>query len=156
MPISPVTARIINASSTDAAFLYLLTITPYGEEPIYLVNNLEPVTSRGITYQPYPFSMILPADDSSRIPAVTITIDNVDKLLIEAIRGQLRPPSIKLELITTMDPDNPEKVLDFLELRDVTYDAMTIQGTLAVANIMSQSWPKERYDPVSFPDIFYN
>lgn len=155
MPVSSVTAKVINASMTDVAFLYLLTITPYGGEPIYLVNNLEEVNSRGKKYLPYPFSMQLPADDTTRIPSVTLTIDNVDRLLVQSIRAQLQPPSIKVELITTLDPDNPEKVLDFLELRDVSYDASTIQGTLVVSNIMSQRFPKESYDPVSFPDLFY-
>lgn len=153
--VSPVTAKIINASYTDAAFLFLLTVTPTGEPPIYLVNNLEEVVSRGIKYLPYAFSITLPNNDTTKTPSVQLAIDNVDKRLINAIRETKRPPRIKLELITTYEPDSPEKTLDFLELRDVQYTAQNIVMTLAIVNVMSRSFPKSSYDPVQFPDLFY-
>lgn len=153
--VSPVTAKIINASSTDAAFLFLLTITPVGEPPVYFVNNNEQVVSRGITFEPYPFALILPTDDGAKAPVVKLGIDNVDRRLISAIRETKKPPILKIELITTYEPDTPEKVLDFLELRDAQYSAASIILTLAPANVMTRSFPKEHYDPVSFPDLFY-
>jgi hypothetical protein len=155
MPISPQNARYIYAPSTDAAFWFLLTVWTPGDPEIRLVNNLEPVVSRGLTFEPYPFSLVLPNDDSTKTPTVTITIDNVDRRLVELIRGLPTAPNVKVELITSKFPDLVEREIDYLKVRNVEYNAMSIQFTLEIQNVMARQFPAGSYDPVQFSDLFY-
>ena len=151
------TANIVHLqeTSSEIAWLYLMEITTPGNPVLRLVNNLEPVVSRGNTYQPYAFRLALPAQQDGQLPTVKIEIDAIAGEIIEAVRGFDEPPVFKIELISTAYPDVPEKTLDFLKLRAVTYDAMVLQGDLDVRNIMTARFPSEEYDPVSYPALFY-
>ena len=145
------------ASSSNAAWFFLLTITTADNpgEPIRLVNNNEPVVSNGLTYMPYPFSLTLPLDTGDKIPQITLTIDNVDQMLVDAIREMEIAPTVRVQLITSSFPDIVEKDLDFLKLRNVSYDAMSITGTLEVASIWARKFPSEHVDPTKYPALFY-
>jgi len=155
MPISAQNARYVFDPSTDAAFFFLLTVWTPGDPEIHLVNNLEPVTSRGITFEPYPFSLTLPNDDTTKTPTVTLTIDNVDRRLIELIRGLPTAPNVKVELVTNKFPDLVEREIDYLKVRTVDYDAFRITFTLEIQNVMARQFPAGSYDPVQFSDLFY-
>lgn len=156
MALNPQNTPAINASSTNTAFFFLLTILPpTGSPAINLVNNTEPVTSNGITYQPYPFSLSLPLDTGDKIPSIQLMIDNVDQMLTNAIRELQEAPGIRIQLVTSDFPDLVEKDLDFLKLRNVNYNAMSITGTLEVASIWARKFPAERIDPTRFPGLFF-
>ena len=146
----------VMASSSNSAWFFLLTITPAsGTEVIRLVNNNEPVESNGLKYMPYPFTLTLPLDTGDKIPQITLTIDNVDQSLVDAVRELELAPSIRVQLITSAFPDLVEKDLDFLRLRNVSYNAMTITGVLEVASIWARRFPAEVVDPVQYPSLFY-
>ena len=145
----------LQETSSEVAWLYLMEITTPGNPVLRLVNNLEPVVSRGNKYEPYAFKLVLPTQQEGQLPSVRIEIDNIAGEIIEAVRGFEEPPIFKIELISTAYPDVPEKTLDFLKLRAVTYDAMVLTGDLEVRNIMTAKFPSEEYDPVSYPALFY-
>lgn len=145
----------IQETTSNIAWLYLLTITAGDNPPLRLVNNLEPIWSRGLEYLPYPFKIRLPQDVEGQLPNVTLEIDNIAGEIIEAIREFAEPPEIKVELISTAYPDVPEKVLDYLKLRSVTYDSMTVTGTMDVNNILTRRFPGSTYSPAEFPGLFY-
>jgi len=140
--------------SSPTAWFFLLTITPKGGTPMYFVNNNEKVVSRGVTYEPFPFALILPEDTGDRLPKVTITISNISGEIIQAIRAQSTAPDMKVEMVSSAYPDIVEKTLDFLQLRSVNYDAITITGQLEVVNVLTKGFPSESYDPVHFPGLF--
>lgn len=141
--------------SSELVWLFLLTISTPGNPDLLLVNNNEPITSRGQIYQPYPFRMQLPEDTGDRVPVVKLQIDNIAGDIITAIRGFQDPPTIKVELITNKYPDIVEKSLDSMRLNSVGYDSITIQGDLGIINVLSVKFPAENYDPISFPGLFY-
>ena len=155
MPISTENAPYIYSPSTDAAFFFLLTVWTPGQDEIRLVNNLEPFVSRGMTFEPYPFALTLPNDDTTKTPTVTITIDNVDRLLVQMIRELDEAPLVKVELVSNKFPDLVEREIDYLRVRSVEYDAFRITFTLEIQNIMARQFPEGSYDPVQFPDLFY-
>jgi hypothetical protein len=156
MPISAANSPSMYASHTTTAWFFLLTIKPAGGGPdIHLVNNNEPVTSNGVVYQPYPFSLTLPLDTGDKIPSITLTIDNVDQMITDAIRELELAPTIRIQLVTSSFPDLVEKDLDFLKLRAVTYDAMQIQGTLEVASVWARRFPGDAVDPVQYPGLYF-
>jgi len=146
--------RAIQATSSSVAWLFLLTIQAKDKPPLYLVNNNEPIISQGIEYLPFPFQLNLPSDDGESLPKVSLKISNISNEIIEAIRSELTPPELKVELVSSAYPDIVEKRLDFLKLRSVSYDAITITGQLEVVNVMTNAFPSEVYDPVHFPGMF--
>ena len=146
--------RAIQATSSPVAWLFLLTIMAKDKPPLYLVNNNEPIVSQGIEYLPFPFQLNLPSDDGESLPKVSLKISNISNEIIEAIRSELTPPELKVELVSSAYPDIVEKRLDFLKLRSVSYDAITITGQLEVVNVMTNAFPSEVYDPVHYPGMF--
>ena len=144
----------IYQTSTNEAFLWLLTITS-ANETLRVVNNMEDVVSRGNTFTAYPFNISLPVEDGAKELALTLTIDNVDQMLVEAIRGFLEPPMMTLDLVLSSDFDTVEKKIDFLRLANVEYDALQIRGSLKPINVLGNSFPASNYDPAQFPSLFY-
>lgn len=150
MPLTP----FVNQSSTNEAIFVLLTFTsPTGV--IRVVNNNEDITSRGNVFTAYPFNIVLDTDDGESQPEISLAIDNVDLMLITAIRGLLEPPTIKLELILSSTPDIVEKTIDYLHLDSVQYDAMTIQAKMRPINILQRKFPSSSYTASRFMDLFY-
>lgn len=150
----------VNASQTNEAFLFLATFTSAdGKEIIRLVNNNEDIVSRGMTYYAFPFDLNLPFDDGEKQANVSMTIggivDDSKMKLIEILRSTLKPPTVKIEVIISSMPNWVERSIDFLEMRNVTYDAMSITIDLVSKNILARKFPSDIYDPVSFPDLFY-
>jgi hypothetical protein len=152
--VSPNLVSAINASSTQQAFLFLLTFTTQ-TGVIRVVNNNVDITSRGDLYTAYPFQIVLDADTGDKQPEISLTIDNVDQYLVEMIRGFLDPPSVKLELVLSGTPDTVEKTVDYLRLGNASYDSLSIQGKLIPINILQRKFPAENYTATRFPDLFY-
>jgi hypothetical protein len=144
----------INNVSSPVAWFYLLTIKTTNNPDLCLVNNNEPIISNGIEYKPFPFSLNLPSDTGDRLPTVNLTISNISNEIIESIRNQPTAPVLTIELVSSAYPDIVEKRLDFLKLRSVSYDAMTVTGNLEVINTMSSVFPSETYDPVHYPGMY--
>jgi hypothetical protein len=141
-------------SSSPVAWLFLLTITAPGEPPLRVVNNAAPIMSRGLEFVPYPFDIVLPADDSDTLPQLTLRISNLDAAIVEFVRESIDPPSIAVELVTSAFPDFVEQSFTFLKLVSVTYDAMELSGRLDVDNFLSQRFCSEGYTPPQFPGLF--
>jgi hypothetical protein len=154
MPLQPANVAAALATSSGVAWLCLLTITAAGQPPLRVVNNSVSITSRGNVYEPYPFAVVLPQDDSESLPQVKLEISNIDRAITEYVRAQLLPPAIEVELVTSAYPDTVEKSLSFLKLTSVTYDAMVLSGTLHVDNFLGQRFPAEAYTPAQFPGLF--
>lgn len=144
----------VNASATEVAWLFLLTLTMPGLAPLRVCNNNQVFVSRGVAYEPFPFRITLPSDDSDSLPKVSLEIANVSGEIIDFIRTSQDPPTIVVELVTSAYPDIVEKQLNFLKLTSVTYDAMVVTGSLDMDNFLSQKFPSEGYTPVPFPAIF--
>lgn len=143
-----------NASATDVAWLFLLTLTLPGLTALRVCNNNEPFVSRGQTFEPFPFRVTLPSDDSDQLPKVKLEIANVSGEIIEFIRTSRIAPTVVVELVTSAYPDIVEKQLSFLKLTSVTYDAMTVEGSLDMDNFLTQKFPSEGYTPVPFPALY--
>ena len=152
--VHPENQADIQATSSSVAWLFLLTIEALGKPPLYLVNNNEVFVSNGIEYQPFPFALTLPSDTGDKLPKIQLVISNISNEIIEAIRAQSIPPTLTVELVSSAYPDIVEKRLDFLTLRNVSYDATTITADLEVINVMSSGFPAEVYDPVHYPGLF--
>jgi len=156
-------ANIVSNINVSEAFFWLLSFDDYiKEEPENLirlraVNNLEPVDSRGDTYDAFPFEITLPPDDGQKPQSLKLTFPNVGRELMELVREYPAEfaPEVKLELVLSSAPDVVEKTIDFMRVADVTYDALSITFTLASSSVFARKTCTGTYNQSEFLGLFW-
>jgi len=152
--ISSAALTAINTQQTSEVFVILLTIEVPDAQPIYLTNNSEDVVSRGRTYIAYPFALETPSDENGQISEARLSIDNVSRSLVDEIRNLADPLQLSIEVVLASTPDTVEASWNDYILRQVTYDALTISGTLTQENYMTEPYPKDVMSAATFPGQF--
>jgi hypothetical protein len=141
--------------NTGEVFLLLVTFNHSSfPQPIYLVNNLETITSRGKEFMPFPIDLVLPPDDGDTLPSVQITCQNASLELIDEVRSVQGPMSVTIEMVLASSPDFVEASINDLRVASAQYDKNTIQLTATVDDLLNTSFPKEKYQPGNFPGLF--
>ena len=155
-------ARLVSATATasmmtedtDEVWLPLVTISHADlGAPIRVVANNEDIVSRGNTFVGYPFELELPGQADDSPGEARLRIDNVDKQIVEAIRTITGPPTVLIEVILASAPDTVEIAIGAMTLRDVSYDALTIEGVLRFEDITIEPIGAT-ITPERFPAIF--
>lgn len=154
MPLSSSAVTGAQATSSEIIFLALLTFSLPGYDPLRLCNNTVDITSRGEVFTAYPFQIVLPNDDSERLPSVQLRIDNVAGEIMEYIRSLPQAPTLLLEIVTNVNFDVVERSVGFLKLENVSYNAIEVTGALTLDNFLTRRFPAGDYDPAQFPAIF--
>ena len=152
-------ANLVNAATIDDAFLFLLTIQDDSDpaKPVVLraVNNLEDVVSNGETYTAFPFDVILPNDQGQRPQTLTLAAPNVGRELIQVLRQNLTPPTVKLDLVLSSDPDQIQKTIDFLTVSGATYTSEMVEFSLVTSGIFQRKTISSTYHPSEFKALFW-
>lgn len=152
--LSAVLKSALHAPETAEVVLSLLTIShPSISPPIRVVNNLTAVTSRGNSFVAFPFELALPDELEDRLARVSLSIDNVDRQIVNAVRTITSPPTVLLELVLPSAPDTVEADFTFT-LRDVEWNESTVTGQLYYRNLLTRAFPAGRFTPARFPSIF--
>ena len=144
----------INAQQTGEVFHVLLTIENSGGMPIRMTDNTEDVVSRGTTFIAYPFALELPSDEAGNISQARLSIDNVARALVDEVRTLAEPLVLTIEVVAASTPDTVEYSAADYTLKNVTYDALTISGTLTQENYLSEPYPKDIMSAATFPGQF--
>lgn len=156
--VSLTALRALMAQQTDEVFVPFLKIEhPSFANPIRLAYNTDTIHRADGDYLPYAFQMALPAqmDNSEAPPSVTLTVDNVDLAVNNAIRGISGMPTVTLDVALASSPDTSEAGPFVLNLQNATANADTIQGTLGYeADIFAQQVPGDTFLPTNSPGIF--
>jgi len=155
---SSVFTAMAAAQQTGEFLLALITITHASiiGGPLRLVQDLQPLTSNGNVYTAFPFEIRLPEDTDDGPAKVLLTIDNVDRSIAQAIRGMspTSPPTVTVELVVASQPDVVEISIPNLTLRNVSGDAMQIEGELRMDEEDLVAFPGQSFTPQLFPGIF--
>lgn len=152
----------INSMHGEVAYLFLLTIVeanppdPNNPLVLHVVNNLEPVESRGIKYEAFPFEIVLPPDNGAAPASVKVKTVNVGAELMEILRATLDPPKVKLELVLSNDPDVVEKTIDFMVLRSLEYDINSVSFDLTSSSIFARKTCTGIYSQNEFPGLLFS
>lgn len=154
MPLTPAIVPQVQATSSEIIFVELLTFSMPGRDPLRVCNNSVDVVSRGETFTAFPFQIVLPNDDSEKLPTVSLRISNVSGEIMDFIRSLPQAPILLLEIVTNADFDVVEKSVGFLKMDVISYNALDISGSLTVENILQRRFPAGDYSPVEFPAIF--
>lgn len=146
----------IAAQQTSDGAVILLTIMNSADSSVIdrLTDNSQDVVSRGNTFMAYPFALELPADENGQPSRARLSIDNVSRQIIDDLRSLPDPLQLLIEIVFLSDPDTVEVSYQDFVLRDVSYDALTISGTLTLEDFTSEPFPKDIMSAVSFPGQF--
>ena len=143
------------AAETAEIFLVLLTMEhPDLAQPIRVVHNQQDIDSRGNTYTRFAFLPKFPDNIEGQVPRAELVIDNVSLEIVREIRQLRTAPTVKLEVIRAAAPDTVEMSLPEFYLRNVTWDAETIRGTLSLDNVVQERFPALAFTPAHFPGLF--
>jgi len=145
----------INAQQTDEVFLVLLTIDHDDlGSPFYVVNNNEDIESNGNTFVAYPFDISLPDDSDDSIAVGKVTIDNVHRDIVVAIRGINTAPDLTIQVVLASDPDTIEAEFSGFKFTDIVYDELVISGNISIEDFMHEPFPGDSFVPRYFPGLF--
>jgi hypothetical protein len=145
----------ITAPETSEIFLTLLDIE-HGELPsgtIRVVNNNEDVTANTNTYIATAFQFTPPSQNDEDIQPAKITIDNVDRVIVEAIRTITSPATVTARIVLASDPDTTEVGPFEMVLQNVTYNASTVSGELIYLQYLQENAGTISLDNVNFPGL---
>lgn len=154
--ISAAALAAMFAQETTEQFLTCLTIDHADlGAPFRLVDSTSNLVRTAGTFTAYPFLAQMPEDIDDRPPTVTITIDNVDRLLVPTIRSISTALSVKLEIVLESAPNTVLMgPMDFV-CRSIPYDAESVQLVLAFEHdVLNELFPSVTFTPARFPALF--
>lgn len=102
------------------------------------------------------FSGILPGHDEGGPTKARLRIDNVSRILQQALREAVvsdQPITVTYRTYSSKDPDNPEVYTD-LRLRSVSVTALSANGDLSYDSIEMKAFPGKTYDLTTYPALF--
>jgi hypothetical protein len=162
--VSNVVKHAINAQQTNEVFIVLLTIDhPNFTAPIRVASDpkqvlpvalVRGVISNGEEFIYLPFCITLPQQDDTNTARATLSIDNIDREIVKAVRTADSAISVKIEIVLASDTDNIEISIDKFKLASITYDAFTVSGELSLDYYDLEPFPCKRFTPSDFPGMF--
>lgn len=150
--------RAATARETSEVLCTLLTLSHASFlTPIRVNDSGADITSNGFLYQAFPFEPVFPRDTEEGPPLVTLTICNVSREIVDALRTiQGDRVQAKFKVILAGQPDTVEYGPLNFELKDVRYDAFVVEGTLGYEDLLNEPFPKDTMTPPRFPALFKN
>jgi len=153
--VAPDTRRALNAPETAEIFTVLLTIAhPDLDTPIRVCDGGADVTSRGDHFIAYPFALALPEDEDGRAPRARLSIDNVERQIVQAVRSLTSSPFVTIEIIRRAAPDVVEARFEDFRFTDISYDSQAVEGDLTVEDFTAEPYPAACFAPSLFPGLF--
>lgn len=149
MPISSAAVELLLTRWRDDVLIYLLTITHPQLPTVRFARNNESIVSRGETFSPAPFDLRLPPDND-QLPDMLITIPNVNRLIGRQILQINKGMNANLEAVFASAPDDVWKSLLQLELHNVSFNALSLNGTLSHRRVTNEPFPNRRVIPSKF------
>lgn len=147
-PSAAAIQALLTRYSSDE-LIFLITITHPMLPTVRLARNNVAITSRGEVYSPAPFDLTL-ADDTEELPALTLTVPNVDREIGRSILSITTGMEVAIEAVFASDPDDVWKRYARLELHDVTFGAIVLQGTISHRRVNHEPFPNRRIIPDKF------
>jgi len=152
------------AQETEEVFVLLLEVSTAGE-PIRVALDSQNLDTKltvdgtdthdpAVTFAGGYFGIELPEEAGENISTVRVTIDNVDRAIVAAIRSANTPPECQMWVVLRSSPDLVEAGPYFLTLESASYDAMTVSGEMAFEDVTNRRYPAHSYTPSNTPGLF--
>lgn len=154
------------AQETDVAVIVLLTLsTPELPDTIRVCNvpvekftdlgeNVYGVTSNEQRYIFLPFDITLPQDDKTGAVSAKLTIDNVNRQIVQYARQTRKALNVGIQVILSNNLDYVELEYNDFKLTNVSYNGFSVEGDLSVDYLGLEPFPAGRFTPSGFPGLF--
>ena len=153
--LSTAALKAVYGHETDDVFLILLTLDHAGlDVPIRVTSDAVSTFSREMEFIAFPFNLILPDQTEGQAPKARLTIDNVSRDVLAALRGLQTPPQVIMEIVRHADPDTVEAFFPDFTLTNLRYNALTLQGDLTIEDFTAEPYPAATFSPAGFPGLF--
>lgn len=110
--------------------------------------------SSAVTFAGGHFGIELPEEAGENISSVRLSIDNVDREIVSAIRRASEPPTVKLWVVLRSSPDVVEVGPYFLVLENAEYNAAVVSGELSFEDVTNRRFPAHEFTPHLTPGLF--
>lgn len=123
--------------------------------PVRVVHNHESITADGMEFLACSFEISFPVASAEDLPSVQITVQNVDRRLVEAVRTVSGRVCVSLFAALASTPSAPEYgPYDFVLTRS-SYDALVVTGELSLEeDLLNETVPCQTFSPINFPGLF--
>jgi hypothetical protein len=125
-------------------------------EDVRIVNDSVELQRDNGLYLPWAFEAVLPDDDDSTNPSVTLNIDNVDRdisLRLRTISGPL--PQCRFEVLLKSQPDVVEIGPFDFTIVEGSSEITSLQLKLGYEeDFLNQSVPTQIYSPINSPGLW--
>lgn len=125
------------------------------EQPFCFINDTKAVTIDGVTYQPFPFDVVLPAQTETQ--GTQVVMSNVQNLVANEIKKTIYTnENIEVKLyfanIETQTAEKYDAGLFILEGVNITPE--TVTGTINIKHNLNINIGAIRYYNQLFPNLF--
>lgn len=147
---------LAGAQAEETGEVYLILLTFDSDDlasPLRFTNDSVPTTSRGDVYDAVPFSATLPSDEPGEIREMEISVDNIDRRMVNALRTASDEMTATMELIIASAPDDVIASFVF-DVSAASYNATQASVRLSYESILNEPFPAERFTPTSFPGLY--
>lgn len=152
--VSLTALRAAMAQESQEVYVTLLKITHPDITTLYRCDNTETVVHGGQNYLPAAFKFQLPSDESEREPVSQLMFPNVDRDLIDEIRGIQGGPVIEVKIVLASSPATVEYGPVNLKVKSVSYNAMWVTMQLGFDPFAGEPVPWVKFTPEWFPGMF--
>lgn len=166
MTVSNAFKEAAYAQQTDEVFVTLITLdSDELSEPIRICDDpftaltglgddVYGIESGGDEFVFMPFEIWLPRDDKTGTVSAKLSIQNIDRRIVETARVVTKPVNVKMQCILASDPDTIEIEFDNFQLSNVKYDVMSVEGDLTLNYWGLEPFPSWNFTPANFPGLF--
>lgn len=153
--VSPAALQAMLSRETAEVFLVTMRIMHSSFSTIRIVNNTEAIVKSDGTYQPFPFSIILPNDTDDQVPQMQVQFDNIDEMITDAVRTVTGRPTCSFEVVLASSPNTVEAGPYNFSIMSAQYDAKIVTCTLGFEeDILNQAVPCGIYNPGNSPGLY--
>lgn len=154
------------AQETDVAIVVLLTLSSSDlNDSIRVCNvpiekfddlgeNVYGCTSNNQRFLFVPFEIDLPQDDKTGAVTAKLTIDNVNRQIVQYARETKKAINVIIQCVLSNDLDYVELEYKDFKLTNVKYDGFTVSGNLSIDYLGLEPFPCGRFTPSGFPGLF--
>jgi len=144
------------AQNTDNHYSVLLQLDHDSfDEPIRVTHQPGGIVSNDLEYIYCPFDITIPSSVEGGPGETTLSIQNVDHRIGDAILALSGDPlKVTITVVTTEDPNYVEVVLPAYELVGTSVYGHEVSGTLTQRNLVEQPYGKVRVIPSTSPIWF--
>jgi len=154
--VSEAAVRAMFDQETTEAFLVKLEIdhSTWGTPYRFINDRADHTDGSSVEWIGYPFKIRLPDDRDDEAPIAELSIDNVDRQIVQAVREIQSPPSITLWVVLGSDIDDVVAGPYEFSLNSVKWDSLVVSGSLEYEPILNIRYPQDRFTYLTTPGLF--